>query len=113
MTGDAQADGGDESGAAGASGSGDGDAGAPGPGPLLAALRVRRQALRGFSLAFLFGTAVFVFFVAVPGTYRSPAWYVLLAFVLIVASGLLLTTALVAVRAYRLVRATEPPDADR
>ncbi|MFB6165101.1 MAG: hypothetical protein ABEJ31_08070 [Haloarculaceae archaeon] len=66
------------------------------------ALRVRRNARRGFAFGAIVTAAVFVFFVVVPGTYRSPYLYVALAFVLATALGALSTAALVAVRAYRL-----------
>lgn len=76
----------------------------PGTAAFLAALRVRRNATLGFALGTLFAVAVFVFFVALPGSRRSPLLYVALAFVLAVGVGLLLTTVFTLGSAYRLAR---------
>lgn len=76
----------------------------------MAALDVRRQALRGFGLGVLLAAVVFAFFVAVPGSIRSPIFYVGLGFVLAVSTGLLATVGFVLVAAYRLVRESEPVD---
>ena len=71
---------------------------------LVEALEVPRNARRGFAFGLLFTVAVFVFFVVLPGTYRSPLFYVGLGFVLAVAVGGLATTVLTAITAYRLSR---------
>jgi len=73
---------------------------------LVGALEVRKQALRGFSLAGLLAVGVYVLFVLVPGG-RSPGLYLVLTFVLAVSGGLLLTTVLALGAAYRLSRRTE------
>ncbi|MDG5775652.1 hypothetical protein QA599_04290 [Haloarculaceae archaeon H-GB1-1] len=70
----------------------------------LDALDLRRNARRGFAIGVLFAVAVYVFFVTIPGTYRSPLYYVALAFVLAVGVGGLATVGLVAIRAKRLAQ---------
>jgi hypothetical protein len=69
---------------------------------MMEALNVRDNALRGFVFGFVFTTAVFTFFVVVPGVSRSPVYYVALAFVLATGLGALVTAALVLWDAYRL-----------
>ncbi|WP_424017151.1 DUF7536 family protein [Halorientalis pallida] len=69
---------------------------------MMEALNVRDNALRGFIFGFVFTTAVFTFFVVVPGVSRSPLYYVALAFVLATGLGALVTAALVLRDAYRL-----------
>jgi hypothetical protein len=71
---------------------------------LVDALAVRKQAVRGFSAGVLLAAALFVLFVLVPGTDRSPLLYVGLGFVFAVSFGLLATVALVLVAGYRLTR---------
>lgn len=72
---------------------------------LVEALEVRRNAKRGFAVGVLFAVAVYVFFVAVPGTHTwSPLLYVALAFVVAVSTGLLVTAVLTALTARRLAR---------
>ncbi|SDE87919.1 DUF7536 family protein [Halorientalis regularis] len=69
---------------------------------MIEALNVRDNAFRGFIFGFVFTTAVFTFFVVVPGVSRSPLYYVALAFVLATGLGALVTAALVLREAYRL-----------
>ena len=69
---------------------------------MIEALNVRDNAFRGFIFGFVFTTAVFTFFVVVPGVTRSPVYYVALAFVLATGLGALVTVALVLRDAYRL-----------
>ena len=76
----------------------------PGTAAFLQALHVERNAKLGFGIGVLFAIGVFVFFVAIPGSQRSPLLYVGLAFVLAVGTGLLLTTAFTLGSAYRLAR---------
>jgi len=76
----------------------------PGTAAFLRALDVERNAAAGFALGTLFAAAVFVLFVVVPGTRRSPVLYVALAFVLAVGTGLLLTTLFTLWSAYRLAQ---------
>lgn len=76
----------------------------PGTAAFLEALHVERNAKLGFGLGVLFAAGVFVFFVAIPGSRRSPLLYVALAFVLAVGAGLLLTTVFTLGSAYRLAR---------
>jgi len=71
---------------------------------LVEALNVPTNLKRGFAFGFLFAAAVFVFFVVIPGTYRSPALYVALWFVLAMGMGGLATTVLLIVSAYRLTK---------
>lgn len=68
------------------------------------ALRVRRNAKWGLAAGVAFAALVFAFFVAVPGTYRSPLWYVALAFVLALSTAGLVAFLLTLGRAYRLSR---------
>ncbi|MFB6087819.1 MAG: hypothetical protein ABEJ85_04800 [Haloarculaceae archaeon] len=73
-----------------------------GPQAFMQALEVSRNAKRGLVAGVAFTLLVFVFFVVIPGTYRSPLWYVGLAFVLAISTAGLVTFLLVMVRAYRL-----------
>ena len=75
-----------------------------GPGALVDALNVPTHAKRGFVLAALLTTAVFVFFVVVPGAQRSPLLYVALGFVLFVALGGLITAVFTAGSLVRQLR---------
>lgn len=68
------------------------------------ALNVQRNAKVGFAFGALAAVAVFVFFVVIPGTYRSVALYVALAFVLAVSLGGLATAVLTLGSAVRLAR---------
>jgi hypothetical protein len=68
------------------------------------ALRVSRNAKVGVAVGVAFALAVFVFFVVVPGTYRSPLWYVALGFVLAASTAGLVAFLLTVVRAVRLSR---------
>lgn len=70
------------------------------------ALNVRRNARWGFAFGVLVAIAVFVFFVVIPGTYRSATLYVALGFVLAVSVGGLATAALTLISAVRLARET-------
>jgi hypothetical protein len=85
-------------------GAGAGADGTSGKAALLEALDVPRNARRGFAFGFVVTLAVFVFFVVVPGTTRSPLYYVALAFVLAAGLGGLATTVLTVRSAYRLSR---------
>lgn len=92
----------------------DGDAGtrlgvevdpdADGPAAFMQALRVPRNAKWGAAVGLAVTLAVFVFFVVIPGTYRSPLWYVGLAFVLALSVAGLVAFGLTLVRAIRLSR---------
>lgn len=68
------------------------------------ALNVRRNTRVGFAFGTLVAVAVFVFFVVIPGTYRSAALYVALGFVLAISLGGLVTALLTLVSAVRLAR---------
>lgn len=76
----------------------------PGTAAFAAALDVRRNALAGFGLGGLFAGGVFVLFVGLPGSRRSPLLFVGLAAVLAVGTGLLLTVVFTLASAYRLAR---------
>lgn len=82
------------------------------PGPdhpranFLRALGVERNAKAGFALGGLFAAAVFVRFVYLADRPHSPVLWMMLAFVLAVGTGLLLTLAFTLGSAYRLARAT-------
>lgn len=78
---------------------------------VLAALRVRRNAVRGFTYGGAFAVSLFVTFVLLPGSVRSPVWYVGLGFVVAFASGFLATLLLVARTARRRARAEREDDA--
>ena len=72
---------------------------------LVEALEVRRNAKQGFAAGLLFAVAVYVYFVAVPGTrVWSPVLYLGLAFVVAVTTGLLATAVLTALTARRLAK---------
>jgi hypothetical protein len=71
---------------------------------LLRALGVRKHAIRGFAAGIAVAVAVYVFFVVVPGTYRSRLYYLALAFVLATGVGAMVTIVLVALRARRLIK---------
>lgn len=73
---------------------------------LVRALNVRRNARWGFAIGVLVTVVVFGFFVVIPGTYRSPALYVALGFVLAVSLGGLATAVLTLFSAVRLARET-------
>lgn len=61
---------------------------------LVRALDVKRNAAWGFAFGVLIAVAVFVFFVVIPGTYRSATYYVMLGFVLAISLGGLFSAAL-------------------
>ena len=72
---------------------------------LVEALKVRQNAKRGFLVGILFAVAVYVYFVAVPGTQVwPPVFYLGLAFVVAVTTGLLVTTLLTALSARHLAK---------
>ncbi|PSP55288.1 hypothetical protein BRC82_06390 [Halobacteriales archaeon QS_1_67_19] len=73
----------------------------------VAALNVRRNAVRGFAFSLLFTLAVLVAFVFLPGTRRPTPYYAALAFVLVTSLGALATTVLTLVSAYRLAKAED------
>lgn len=68
------------------------------------ALNVARNAKVGFALGALFAAVVFVRFVYLPDRRHSPVLWLMLAFVLAVGTGLLLTVAFTLGSAYRLAR---------
>ena len=68
------------------------------------ALRVQRNAAVGLVVGLAFTLAVFVFFVVVPGTTRSPLYYVGLAAVLALSVAGLVAFCLTLGRAVRLSR---------
>ena len=68
------------------------------------ALNVRRNARWGFGFGALVAVAVFGFFVVIPGTIRSRAYYVALGFVLALSLGGLTTAVLTLFSAIRLAR---------
>jgi hypothetical protein len=70
----------------------------------VAALNVRRNAIRGFAFAFLVTAAVLALFVFLPGTRQPTPYYLGLGFVLVSALGALATTVLTLVSAYRLAK---------
>lgn len=77
----------------------------------LRALNVERNAAVGFAFGTLFAAAVFVRFVYLVDRPHSPVLWLMLAFVLAVGTGLLLTVAFTLGSAYRLARATGDTDA--
>lgn len=79
----------------------------PPKGRLLEVLEVRRNAKRGFLVGTLLAAALFVFFVAIPGSIHSPVLFVGLAFVVAATSGALVTTVLVALRVRKLAQDVE------
>lgn len=70
----------------------------------LRALHVERNAKAGFALGSLLAAFVFAWFVYVPDRRYSVVLWLMLAFVLAVGTGLLLTVAFTLGSAYRLVR---------
>jgi len=68
------------------------------------ALRVSRNARVGMAVGVAFTLVVFVFFVVIPGTFRSPLWYLGLAGVLALSVGGLVAFLLTLARAIRLSR---------
>ena len=80
------------------------DPDADGPAAFMQALRVVRNAKVGAVVGVGFTLAVFVFFVVIPGTYRSPLWYVGLAAVLALSVAGLVAFCLTLARAIRLSR---------
>ncbi len=73
----------------------------------VAALNVRRNAIRGFAFSLLFTAAVLAVFVLLPGTRQPTPYYLGLGFVLSTALGALATTVLTLVSAYRLAKETD------
>jgi len=71
---------------------------------LLAALEVRRHAIRGFAASTLVTLAVLAFFVLIPGSVHPTPYYLALAVVLAVSLGALITASLVARTAARIAR---------
>lgn len=80
------------------------DPDADGPTAFMQALRVPRNAKVGAAVGVGVTLTVFVFFVVIPGTYRSPLWYVGLASVLALSVAGLVAFLLTFVRAVRLSR---------
>jgi len=80
------------------------DPDASGRAAFVQALRVTRNAKVGMAVGVVFTLAVFVFFVVIPGTFRSPLWYVGLASVLALSVGGLVAFLLTLARAIRLSR---------
>jgi hypothetical protein len=70
----------------------------------LEALRVRRNAAWGAVVGVAFTAVVFALFVVIPGTYRSPLWYLGLAFVLAMSTAGFVAFLLTLGRAVRLSR---------
>jgi len=70
---------------------------------LIEELAVARHARIGFALGLTFSLLVFLFFVGVPSTDRTPLIYLSLAVVLAVTSGALLTTLFVLFELRRVV----------
>ncbi|WP_170977410.1 DUF7536 family protein [Halorussus salinisoli] len=73
----------------------------------VAALNVRRNAIRGFAFSLFVTAAVLVLFVFLPGARRPTPYYFALAFVLVTSLGALATTVLTLISAYRLARETD------
>lgn len=80
------------------------DPDADGPAAFMQALRVGRNARVGAVVGAAFTALVFLVFVVLPGTYRSPLWYVGLAFVLALSTAGLVAVLLTLGRAVRLSR---------
>lgn len=80
------------------------DPDAEGPAAFMQALEVARNAKWGGLVGAGVTLVVFVVFVVLPGTYRSPLWYVGLAFVLALSTAGLVAFLLTLVRAVRLSR---------
>jgi len=66
------------------------------------ALRVPRNAKLGLLVGVVVTLLVFLVFVVLPGTYRSPLWYVGLAFVLALSTAGLVAFVLTLARPVRL-----------
>ncbi|MFB6074135.1 MAG: hypothetical protein ABEJ89_03905 [Haloarculaceae archaeon] len=75
---------------------------------LIEALEVRRNVRRGLVVGVVVAVAVYVFFVVIPGTYRSQYLYVALAFVLAMSVAGLAAAVFTARRAFRMARQSEP-----
>jgi fucose permease len=73
----------------------------------LAALNVRRNAVRGFAFGLLVTAGVLALFVLLPGTHQPTAYYLGLGFVLAASLGALATAVLTLVSAYRLAKETD------
>lgn len=73
----------------------------------VAALNVRRNAVRGFAFSLVFTAAVLAVFVVLPGTRQPFPYYAALAFVLVTSLGALATAVLTLVSAYRLAKAED------
>ncbi|MFB6134294.1 MAG: hypothetical protein ABEJ55_04840 [Halanaeroarchaeum sp.] len=72
---------------------------------MLAALEVRKNVRRGLTVGVLVSLAVYTVFVVLPpGTVRSRLYYIVLAFVLAITLGGVVSAGLVARRALRLAR---------
>jgi len=78
------------------------DPDADGPTAFMQALRVPRNAKLGLLVGVVVTLLVFLVFVVLPGTYRSPLWYVGLAFVLALSTAGLVAFVLTLARAVRL-----------
>jgi len=78
--------------------------GQSGKAAFLEALRVRRNAAWGAIVGVAFTAVVFALFVVIPGTYRSPLWYLGLAFVLAMSTAGFVAFLLTLGRAVRLSR---------
>ena len=75
-----------------------------GPAAFMQALAVPRNGKIGVAVGLLFAVVVFVFFVVIPGSYRSLLWYLALGFVLAVSTAGLVAFVLTLARAIRLSR---------
>ena len=80
------------------------DADAAGPAAFMQALEVPRNAKWGGVVGVALTVVVFVLFVVLPGTLRSPLWYVGLGFVLALSVAGLVAFVLTLARAVRLSR---------
>jgi tetrahydromethanopterin S-methyltransferase subunit B len=80
------------------------DPDAEGPAAFVQALRVPRNAAVGAAVGVGFTALVFLVFVVLPGTTRSPLWYVGLGFVLALSVAGLVAFVLTLARAVRLSR---------
>jgi fucose permease len=73
----------------------------------VAALNVRRNAIRGFGFSLLATTAILALFVLLPGTRRPTHYFLALGFVLALSLGALVTAVLTLISAYRLAKKTD------
>jgi fucose permease len=73
----------------------------------VAALNVRRNAIRGFGFSLFATAAVLTLFVLLPGTRQPVPYYLGLGFVLATSLGALATTVLTLISAYRLAKETD------